>query len=414
MRFNELGLIEPLQKALAEIGYENPTEIQQKAIPEILQQKDILGSAQTGTGKTAAFSLPIIQKIHEIKAQKPGHHGILALILSPTRELALQIDENIRQYSKYSPLRHTVVYGGVNQHHQVKNLKRGIDILTATPGRLLDLIQQGFIDLKSIRFFVLDEADRMLDMGFIHDIRKIIQLIPKKRQTLFFSATLPDNILQLSHSLLTKPIKIEVSPAAPAADTVKQFLYYTNKNNKRDLLLHLLQDSIEDQVLLFSRTKHGANRIVRSLSQNKIKAAAIHGDRSQNQRQKALKDFKNGKVRVLVATDIASRGIDIDKLKYVINYDIPEESETYVHRIGRSGRAGEEGVAISISEPEENSFVRDIEKLMDKKIEIIRDNPFPQTDKPMTNAEKKAFNREKAKRRQEFFANRKKKKRYGR
>lgn len=410
MTFNTLGLNEPLQKALSEIGYQSPTEIQQKAIPQILQNKDILGTAQTGTGKTAAFALPIIQKINELNHQNPRSKEIKALILSPTRELALQIDENIRQYSKYTNVKHTVIYGGVNQNRQVKSLKKGIDILTATPGRLLDLSQQGFVDLKNIQFLVLDEADRMLDMGFIHDIRRILQLVPEQRQTLFFSATLAGNIRELSRSILTNPVKIEVSPASPAAETVKQYLYYTNKKSKRDLLLHLLNDSIDDQVLLFSRTKHGANRIARNLSRNQIKAAAIHGDRSQNQRQKALKDFKNGKVRVLVATDIASRGIDIDQLKYVINYDIPSESETYVHRIGRSGRAGEEGVAISISEPEENKYIKDIEKLMDQKIEIVRDNPFPQTEKPMTNAEKRAFNKEKEKRRQQFFKNRRKNK----
>lgn len=410
MTFNTLGLNEPLQKALSEIGYQSPTEIQQKAIPQILQHKDILGTAQTGTGKTAAFALPIIQKINELNHQNPRSKEIKALILSPTRELALQIDENIRQYSKYTNVKHTVIYGGVNQNRQVKSLKKGIDILTATPGRLLDLSQQGFVDLKNIQFLVLDEADRMLDMGFIHDIRRILQLVPEQRQTLFFSATLAGNIRELSRSILTNPVKIEVSPASPAAETVKQYLYYTNKKSKRDLLLHLLNDSIDDQVLLFSRTKHGANRIARNLSRNQIKAAAIHGDRSQNQRQKALKDFKNGKVRVLVATDIASRGIDIDQLKYVINYDIPSESETYVHRIGRSGRAGEEGVAISISEPEENKYIKDIEKLMDQKIEIVRDNPFPQTEKPMTNAEKRAFNKEKEKRRQQFFKNRRKNK----
>lgn len=410
MTFNTLGLNEPLQKALSEIGYQSPTEIQQKAIPQILQHKDILGTAQTGTGKTAAFALPIIQKINELNHQNPRSKEIKALILSPTRELALQIDENIRQYSKYTNVKHTVIYGGVNQNRQVKSLKKGIDILTATPGRLLDLSQQGFVDLKNIQFLVLDEADRMLDMGFIHDIRRILQLVPEQRQTLFFSATLAGNIRELSRSILTNPVKIEVSPASPAAETVKQYLYYTNRKSKRDLLLHLLNDSIDDQVLLFSRTKHGANRIARNLSRNQIKAAAIHGDRSQNQRQKALKDFKNGKVRVLVATDIASRGIDIDQLKYVINYDIPSESETYVHRIGRSGRAGEEGVAISISEPEENKYIKDIEKLMDQKIEIVRDNPFPQTEKPMTNAEKRAFNKEKEKRRQQFFKNRRKNK----
>lgn len=407
MTFTDLNLINPILKALAEKGYEKPTSIQEQAIPHILENRDVLGCAQTGTGKTAAFALPIIQKVARHKEQNKYHSGILALIVSPTRELALQIDESIKSYARYTKIRHSVVFGGVNQNRQVKSLTKGLDILTATPGRLLDLIDQGFIDLSHIKIFVLDEADRMLDMGFIHDIRKIIQLIPKKRQSLFFSATMPDNILDLSKSILTNPVRVDVSPENPTADTVRQFIYYTNRQSKNDLLLHILEDEDKDQVLLFSRTKHGANRIARKLSQNKISAAAIHGDRSQNQRQQALKDFKKGKLRVLVATDIASRGIDIDKLRYVINYDIPTESETYVHRIGRSGRAGEEGVAISISEPEENSFVREIENLIQQKIEVVSDNPYPQTDKPMTAAERKEWNKEKSRRRQEFFKSRK-------
>ena len=407
MTFTDLNLINPILKALAEKGYEKPTSIQEQAIPHILENRDVLGCAQTGTGKTAAFALPIIQKVARHKEQNKYHSGILALIVSPTRELALQIDESIKSYARYTKIRHSVVFGGVNQNRQVKSLTKGLDILTATPGRLLDLIDQGFIDLSHIKIFVLDEADRMLDMGFIHDIRKIIQLIPKKRQSLFFSATMPDNILDLSKSILTNPVRVDVSPENPTADTVRQFIYYTNRQSKNDLLLHILEDEDKDQVLLFSRTKHGANRIARKLSQNQISAAAIHGDRSQSQRQQALKDFKKGKLRVLVATDIASRGIDIDKLRYVINFDIPTESETYVHRIGRSGRAGEEGVAISISEPEENSFVREIENLIQQKIEVVSDNPYPQTDKPMTAAERKEWNKEKSRRRQEFFKSRK-------
>ncbi|MBY5957153.1 DEAD/DEAH box helicase [Membranicola marinus] len=413
MTFTDLNLSKSILQALSEKGYEEPTSIQEQAIPHILDDRDILGCAQTGTGKTAAFSLPIIQKVNRYKELHKHHHGILSLIVSPTRELALQIDESIRSYSKYTNIKHTVIFGGVNQNQQVRKLQKGIDILTATPGRLLDLIQQGFVDLSQVKFFVLDEADRMLDMGFIHDIRKIIDYLPRKRQSLFFSATIPDNIITLSQSILTNPVKIEVSPETTTADTVQQYIYYTNKQTKNDLLLHILEDDQKDQVLLFSRTKHGANRIARNLSKKKIRAAAIHGDRSQNQRQQALKDFKQGKVRVLVATDIASRGIDIDKLRYVINYDIPNESETYVHRIGRSGRAGEEGIAISISEPEENAFVRDIEKLIQQKIEVVDENPFPQTEKPMTAAERKEWNKEKARRRQAFFANRKKGKQNG-
>lgn len=407
MTFTDLNLIKPILRALAEKGYDQPTSIQEQAIPYIIQNHDILGCAQTGTGKTAAFALPIIQKLQLLKNQQKYHSGILALILSPTRELALQIDDNIRWYAKHTSIRHTVIFGGVNQNRQVQKLRGGVDILTATPGRLLDLTEQGFIDLSNIKIFVLDEADRMLDMGFINDIQKIIRLIPKKRQSLFFSATVPDSILQLSKSILTEPKRIDISPENKTADTIQQYIYYTNRNLKNDLLLHILEDDDKDQVLLFSRTKHGADRITRKLSQHQIKAAAIHGDRSQGQRQKALKDFKSGKVRVLVATDIASRGIDIDKLKYVINYDIPLESETYVHRIGRSGRAGEEGIAISISEPEENILVREIENLIQQRIEVVGDNPYPQTDKPMTAAERKEFNKEKARRKQAFFANRK-------
>lgn len=407
MTFTDLNLINPILKALSEKGYEEPTSIQEQAIPYILDDKDILGCAQTGTGKTAAFALPIIQKINRYKEINKHHHGILSLIVSPTRELALQIDESIKAYGKYTSIRNTVIYGGVNQSRQVRALQKGVDILTATPGRLLDLIQQGYVDLSQVKFFVLDEADRMLDMGFINDIRKIIDFIPRKRQSLFFSATIPKNIINLSKSILTDPVKIEVSPETPTAETVQQYIYYTNRQSKNDLLLHILDDDKKDQVLLFSRTKHGADRIARNLSKRQIRAAAIHGDRSQNQRQKALKDFKKGKVRVLVATDIASRGIDIDTLRYVINFDIPTESETYVHRIGRSGRAGREGVAISISEPEENAFVKDIEKLIQQKIEIIQENPYPQTEKPMNAAERKEWNKEKSRRRQAFFANRK-------
>ncbi len=407
MTFTDLNLINPILKALSEKGYEEPTSIQEQAIPYILDDKDILGCAQTGTGKTAAFALPIIQKINRYKEINKHHHGILSLIVSPTRELALQIDESIKAYGKYTSIRNTVIYGGVNQSRQVRALQKGVDILTATPGRLLDLIQQGYVDLSQVKFFVLDEADRMLDMGFINDIRKIIDFIPRKRQSLFFSATIPKNIINLSKSILTDPVKIEVSPETPTAETVQQYIYYTNRQSKNDLLLHILDDDKKDQVLLFSRTKHGADRIARNLSKRQIRAAAIHGDRSQNQRQKALKDFKKGKVRVLVATDIASRGIDIDTLRYVINFDIPTESETYVHRIGRSGRAGREGVAISISEPEENAFVKDIEKLIQQKIEIIQENPYPQTEKPMNVAERKEWNKEKSRRRQAFFANRK-------
>ncbi len=407
MTFSQLGLIEPMLKALEDKGYQTPTPIQIQSIPLVLQRKDILGSAQTGTGKTAAFAAPIIQLIHRIEKTKPT--TLRSLIVTPTRELAIQIGENINDYAKYTTVKHAVIFGGVKQASQVTQLTGGVHILVATPGRLLDLIEQGYINLDTIKLFVLDEADRMLDMGFIHDIRKILQLLPRKRQSLFFSATMPKNIVELSRKILHQPVKVEASRTSSAAETVQQYLYYTNRKSKKDLLHHILQDDALDQVLLFSRTKHGADRISRDLNRKKISAAAIHGDKAQNQRVKALSRFKTGDVRVLVATDIAARGIDIDKLKYVINYDVPNIAETYVHRIGRSGRAGEAGVAISICEPEENAYVRTIEKLIKKKIHPIEDHPFPQTDRPMNAEEKKAWEEEKKKRRQEFFANRKKK-----
>jgi len=410
MKFESLELISPILKALKDQNYAEPTSIQEQAIPPALAGRDLLGSAQTGTGKTAAFALPIIQHLHEdVKAQS-GKRKVSSLIVTPTRELAIQIGESLKAYAKYTDISNTVIFGGVNQKSQTQALKKGVDILVATPGRLLDLMGQGFISLRNVRYFVLDEADRMLDMGFIHDVKRIIAELPQKRQTLFFSATMPKNIIRLSDEILTNPRQIAVDPTTSTAETVQQFLYFTNKNKKMELLNHILKDSNIDQVLLFSRTKHGANRIARKLSKQKMEAATIHGDRSQNQRQKALKRFKDGHIRVLVATDIAARGIDIDKLRYVINYDIPNEAETYVHRIGRCGRAGEEGVSISICEPEENAYIKDIEKLIDQKIDRVQDNPFPQTDKPMTAAEKKAFQKEKNRRKQEFFANRKKNK----
>lgn len=410
MRFDELGLHAPLLQALEDKGYEQPTPIQQQAIPLVLKRKDILGCAQTGTGKTAAFAIPIIQLVHQKEGHINGKPTLRSLIVTPTRELAIQIDENIKAYAKHTDVRHTVIFGGVKQHKQVARLKQGVHILVATPGRLLDLISQGYISLKHIKLFVLDEADRMLDMGFIHDIRKILTLLPEKRQSLFFSATMPPNIVKLSRTILKNPVKVEVAPVSSTAETIQQYLYYTNKSSKKNLLVHILDERNIDQVLLFSRTKHGADRIARDLKKKRINAAAIHGDKAQNHRQKVLKQFKEGQIRVLVATDIAARGIDIDKLQYVINYDIPNVPETYVHRIGRSGRAGEAGNAISICEPEENAFVRGIEKLIKKRIPVVKDNPFPQTEKPMTEEEKKEWNKEKTRRRQEYFANRKKNK----
>jgi len=410
MQFKELGIIEPILRALKDEEYTVPTSIQEKAIPLILDRDDVLGSAQTGTGKTAAFAIPILQHLYLDRQQRNIPKKIRALIITPTRELAIQIEESFSAYGRYTGLKNTVIFGGVNQNPQTRALKGGIDILVATPGRLLDLIDQGFINLKDIEYFVLDEADRMLDMGFIHDIRKIIEKLPRKRQSLFFSATMPNNIVQLSRKILNNPQKVEVSPVSSTAETINQYLYYTNKSSKNDLLLHILKDQKIKQVLLFARTKHGSDKIVRNLKKQNVSTAAIHGNKSQSQRQKALAQFKDGEIRVLVATDIAARGIDIDKLKYVINYDIPNIAETYVHRIGRSGRAGDEGNAISICEPEENAFIRDIEKLIKQNIQVVKDNPYPQTDNPMSKKEKQEFELEKTKRKQEFFASRNKRK----
>lgn len=408
MQFKDLEIIDPILKALEQEKYFKPTSIQEKAIPLVIRRFDVLGSAQTGTGKTAAFAIPILQHLYNDRRHNNHSRNINALIITPTRELALQIGESFTTYGKNTGIKNTVIFGGVNQSAQTDALRRGVDILIATPGRLLDLMDKGFVRLNHIKYFVLDEADRMLDMGFIHDIRKIIAQLPKERQSLFFSATMPRNIVELSRKILKNPKKVEVSPVSSTADTIQQYLYYTNRTSKRKLLLHILKDQKIDQVLLFSRTKHGADKIARELKKHKIKTASIHGDKAQNQRQKALKQFKSGEIRVLVATDIAARGIDIDQLKYVINFDIPNIAETYVHRIGRSGRAGKEGTAISICEPEENSFIKDIEKLIRKKINIVEDNPFPQTEKPMNEAEKKEFEKEKQRRKQEFFASRKK------
>ena len=330
------------------------------------------------------------------------------MVVTPTRELAIQIGENFTDYAKYNNIKNTVIFGGVKQGAQTNALANGVDVLVATPGRLLDLIGQGFISLKDVGYFVLDEADRMLDMGFINDIKKLLEKLPKNRQSLFFSATMPSSILTLSNTILRNPKKIAVHQVSTTAETIRQSIYYTNKSDKKDLLFHILKDKDIKQILVFSRTKHGADRIVRNLQKNNIESAAIHGDKSQNQRQRALQSFKDNKIRVLVATDIAARGIDIDKLSYVLNYDIPNEPETYVHRIGRCGRAGEKGVSISICEPEENIFASSIERLIKQKITNVQNHPFPQTEKPMNSQQKKAFEKEKNKRKQEFFANRNK------
>tara|TARA_B110000116_G_scaffold87722_1_gene76318 strand:+ start:463 stop:1737 length:1275 start_codon:yes stop_codon:yes gene_type:complete len=410
--FENLKLNPFILKALKEENYKEPTSIQAKSIPIILNREDILGSAQTGTGKTAAFAIPIIQHLLKDQRNLNRKQKILSLVITPTRELAIQIGESFTTYSKYTNVKNTVIFGGVPQRSQTNILKRGVDILVATPGRLLDLINQGYISLQDVKYFVLDEADRMLDMGFIHDIKKIITKLPRERQSLFFSATMPKNIVDLSQKILKTPKKVEVDPVSSTAETIRQYLYTTNKTSKSDLLLHILKDPKIDKVLIFSRTKYGSDRIVRKLLKKNILSASIHGNKSQNQRQKALQEFKEGSIRVLIATDIAARGIDIDKLCYVINYDIPNQSETYVHRIGRCGRAGEEGISISIGEPEEIEYIRDIEKLIKQKIEIVSDNPFPQTDKPMTIIEKKKLEKKKQKIKQDFFANRNKKASY--
>ena len=373
MAFKKLEIIEPILKAVAAEGYTIPTPIQQQAIPLVLQRKDLLGCAQTGTGKTAAFAIPILQILHE---QKPMAPGIKVLILTPTRELAIQIDESFAAYGKYTGIRHTVIFGGVSQLQQTNALRRGVDVLVATPGRLLDLMTQGYIRLDKLQIFVLDEADRMLDMGFIHDVKKIIAKLPPKRQTLFFSATMPTEIQKLANVLLTNPAKVEVTPPATTVDKIVQSLYHVGKMEKPSLLLHLLQDKAIVTALVFTRTKHGADKVVKILQQHHIRAAAIHGNKSQNARQGALSDFKNGTLRVLVATDIAARGIDIDELTHVINFDMPNVPETYVHRIGRTGRAGNTGIAISFCSVEERTELRDIQKLIGKTIPVIHEHPF--------------------------------------
>lgn len=361
MTFQELELIEPLMRAVAEKGYTMPTPIQEQAIPPALEGRDLLGCAQTGTGKTAAFTLPIIQLL----AAEPrrSKRPIRGLVLTPTRELAIQIDECCRDYARYTDLRHAVIYGGVSQHPQTEALRRGVDLLIATPGRLLDLIGQKLISLADIRFFVLDEADRMLDMGFINDVKRILPLLPRQRQTLFFSATIPASIASLASSMLDNPVRITVTPDASVVETIRQEIRFAEKAEKKDLLIRLLRERPESSVLVFSRTKHGADRIARILTKAGIEARAIHGDKSQGARQRAMDDFRSGACRVLIATDIAARGIDISELPLVINYDLPEVPETYVHRIGRTGRAGCEGTAVSFCSTEERPLLKDIQKL---------------------------------------------------
>jgi ATP-dependent RNA helicase RhlE len=374
MDFRQLELIEPILRALSAEGYTTPTPIQQQAIPVVLEGRDLLGCAQTGTGKTAAFAVPILQILYRQTQRKPG---IKALILTPTRELAIQIDESFAAYGRHTGISHAVIFGGVSQQQQTNALRRGVDVLVATPGRLLDLMNQGYVNLAQLEIFVLDEADRMLDMGFIHDVKRVIAKLPAQRQTLFFSATMPPEIQKLSQMLLTNPVKVEVTPPASTVDKIEQSLYHTNKADKQSLLIHLLKEKNIRTALVFTRTKHGADKVVRFLHRANITAAAIHGNKSQNARQGALNDFKNGRLKVLVATDIAARGIDIDELTHVFNYDLPNVPETYVHRIGRTGRAGNLGTAIAFCDVEERTELRDIEKLIAKRIPVIEDHPYP-------------------------------------
>ncbi|UPL51124.1 DEAD/DEAH box helicase [Hymenobacter sublimis] len=379
MSFDELNLIDPILGALREEGYTTPTPIQQQAIPQVLEGHDLLGIAQTGTGKTAAFTVPILQILHQtaqVERHAPGR--IRCLVLTPTRELAIQIGESFAAYGRHLPkLRSTVIFGGVGQHPQVQALKRGVEVLIATPGRLLDLMNQGFIDLRNIEIFVLDEADRMLDMGFIHDIKRILPKLPARRQTLFFSATMPGQIQELANSILRpNPVKVTVTPVSSTADTVTQAVYMVEKNDKPALLEHVLSDKNIRRVLVFTRTKHGADKVVRTLAKAEIPAEAIHGNKSQNHRQRALSNFKAGTTRVLVATDIAARGIDVDELTHVINYEIPNEPETYVHRIGRTGRAGADGTALSFCDDEERAYLQDIQKLIRRQVPVVQSHPY--------------------------------------
>jgi ATP-dependent RNA helicase RhlE len=376
MTFKELNLIAPIQKALDAEGYTAPTPIQERAIPIVLQKKDLLGCAQTGTGKTAAFATPILQLL-SAEPQEKYNKQIKALILTPTRELAIQIGDSFATYGKHLHLRQLVIFGGVPQGAQTNALKHGVDILIATPGRLLDLVSQGFISLNSIKIFVLDEADRMLDMGFIHDVKKVVAKLPQKRQTLFFSATMPPEIQKLSGTILHNPEKVEVTPVSSTVDMIAQSVYFVDKKDKKKLLAYILKDKKIQSAIVFTRTKHGADKVVKDLYRDNIIAEAIHGNKSQNARQRALNNFKAGKIRVLIATDIAARGIDIEAVSHVINFDLPEVPETYVHRIGRTGRAGATGIAMSFCDHEEMDYFNGIQKLIKLQIPIATDHPYP-------------------------------------
>lgn len=379
MSFEKLKIIEPILKALKNEGYTQPTPIQEQSIPVILQQKDLFGCAQTGTGKTAAFAIPVLQLLHEQPRNVKQRQGIRALVLTPTRELAIQIAESFEAYGKFTGLNHMVVFGGVSQVSQVNALRRGVDILVATPGRLLDLINQRIVNLNDIKLLVLDEADRMLDMGFVHDVKRIIARIPTQRQTLFFSATMAPAIRKLADTLLINPVKVEVTPVSTTAETVRQMVCFVEKRNKASLLLHLLTNTDIPMALVFTRTKHGADRVAKDLNRSGIRAEAIHGNKSQQARQKALTQFKSKQIKVLVATDIAARGIDIDELSHVINFELPNVPETYVHRIGRTGRAGANGIALSFCDREEKVFLRDIQRLITSEIQVDHEHPFKDT-----------------------------------
>jgi len=379
MLFESLNIIEPILKAVQEEGYTTPTPIQAEAIPIVLKGTDLLGCAQTGTGKTAAFAIPILQLL---SANKTIHKKkkIRSLIVTPTRELAIQIEESFKAYGRHTGLNYTVVFGGVNQNPQTTALHKGVDILIATPGRLLDLMNQGHISLHDVEIFVLDEADRMLDMGFIHDVKKLLAVLPKKRQSLFFSATMPPEIVKLASTILHNPSKVSVTPVSSTVDIIQQYVYFVDRGNKSALLVDILKDPEIKTALVFTRTKHGADKVVKILLKHDISAEAIHGNKAQNARQRALTNFKAQTTRVLVATDIAARGIDVDDLEYVINYEMSNIAETYVHRIGRTGRAGAKGTAFSFCDAEEKEFLRDVEKLISKKISIIDNHPFPLID----------------------------------
>jgi len=376
MTFDKLEIIEPILKAIGLKGYTHPTPIQEKSIPILLRKRDLLGCAQTGTGKTAAFAIPILQHLYNDAVPTKGRRKIKALVVTPTRELAIQIKDSFTEYGKYTGIINTVIFGGVKQGAQTQALNRGVDILVATPGRLLDLIEQGYISLRDIQYFVLDEADQMLDMGFIHDIRRIIDKLPKRRQSLFFSATMPPKIVSLAGKILGNPDKVTVKPEQATAEKVEQSLYYVSKRAKPKLLIHLLRTEEVESTLVFSRTKHGADKVTRVLKKAGIHAEAIHGNKSQNARQLALGNFKSGETKVLVATDIAARGIDVSALALVVNYDLPNIPETYVHRIGRTGRASASGNSISFCDVEEKPYLKDIQKLIRQDIPVVKEHPF--------------------------------------